>query len=46
MLAPYTSDSIVPIVIAVGISGGAMLLCAVHFCIQKCVQYKKKRTGK
>ena len=46
MTAPFTSDSIVPIWIALGVSGVAMLVCAIHFVVQKCVQRKKEKEQK
>lgn len=46
MHAPFTSDSIVPIWIAVGVSGAAMLMCIIHFFVQKLVQHNKEQTKK
>ena len=40
MTAPFTSDSIVPIWIA---SGAAMVVCAIHFVVQKLLARRKKR---
>ena len=43
MTAPFTSDSIVPIWIAVGVSGAAMVVCAIHFVVQKLLARRKNR---
>ena len=43
MTAPFTSDSIVPIWIAVGVSGTAMVVWARHCVVQKLLARRKKR---
>lgn len=45
MNAPFTSDSIVPIWIAVGVSGAAMLICVIHFVAEKLL-LRWKKSGK
>lgn len=46
MTAPFTSDSIVPIWIALGVSGAAMLVCTMHFFVQKLLARKREKERK